>query len=57
MYSVFSLNSLKIFRDLVRFKLKNQKQFKDISETRNLVRLELKLTKLIKGFDNKIERI
>ena len=53
MYSVFSLNSLKIFRDLVRFKLKNQKQFRYISETKNLVRLELKLTKLIEGFDQK----
>ena len=57
MISVFSLNSLKILRDLVRHKINFQKQFTDFPEIRNLVRLELKLTKLIKGFDNKIERI
>ena len=48
--SIFSLNSLKIFRDLVRFKLNEQKQFKDFKEIQNLMRLQLKLTKLIEGF-------
>ena len=49
--SVFSLNSLKILKDLVNHKIHFQKQFKDFKEIQNLMRLEIKLTKLIEGFN------
>ena len=45
---IFSLNDLQIFKDLINYKLKHQKQFNGFAEIDNLNRL-------IKVIDNKIK--
>lgn len=50
----FSLNSLITFKELIRFKLKYQKQFESEAELENLLRLDFKLNSLIKEYTKKV---
>ena len=52
---IFSLNDLKIFKDLINYKLKNQKQFNDITEIENLNRLIKVINNNIKDFTRQIK--